>query len=234
MPTTEPVEFVRPDTSKPPRLMLRVLVSSAIALVVAGVAMISYSSRYALDRAEANASTHTSFVARTIVRDRLRRADFGRAVSGRRRAVLDRLFAAEVLVDGALRVKLYAPNGLVTYSNTHNLIGTRPGEATVETVFRDGTTATDITHLNDEGGKGPNTKSLETYAPVYLKGKRVGVIEIYQDYGPVAAAAASSLWPVAAVLGVVLFVLYVSLFPLLRRVTRRLRRQVEEIEHQAM
>jgi diguanylate cyclase (GGDEF)-like protein len=228
------VDSLRTDTSRPPRLTLRVLVSSAIALLVAGATMIAYTSRYALDRAEQNASDHTNFIARTIVRDRLRRADFERPVSGRRRAVLDRLFSAEVLVDSALRVKLYAPNGLTTYSNASDLIGTRPEEPTVANVFRDGRTATDVTHLNDEGGRGPNTKALETYAPVVLSGKRVGVIEIYQDYGPVASAAAASFWPVAAVLGVVLFVLYLSLFPLLRRVTKRLRKQVEEIEYQAM
>jgi diguanylate cyclase (GGDEF)-like protein len=228
------VHFVRTDRSRPPRLTLRVLVSSAIALLVAGATMIAYTSRYALDRAEANASAHTNFIARTIVRDRLRRADFERPVTTRQRAILDRLFTSEVLVDGALRVKLYRRDGRVTYSSVHDLIGTRPGEATVENVFRTGEPATDVAHLNDEGGRGPNTKALETYAPVVLRGKRVGVIEIYQDYGPVAAAAAASFWPVAAVLGVVLFVLYLSLFPLLRRVTKRLRKQVEEIEHQAM
>jgi diguanylate cyclase (GGDEF)-like protein len=228
------VHFARTDTSRPPRLTLRVLVSSAIALLVAGATMIAYTSRYALDRAEANASAHTSFIARTIVRDRLRRVDFEHAVTVRQRAILDRLFTSEVLVDGALRVKLYRGDGRVTYSNAHDLIGTHSGEGIVEKVFRTGKPATDVTHLNDEGGSGPNTKALETYAPVVLKGKRVGVIEIYQDYGPVAGAAASSFWPVAAVLGVVLFVLYLSLFPLLRRVTKRLRKQVEEIEHQAM
>src|SRR5438105_11750169 len=132
MPTTRSVDSVRTDTSRPPRLTLRVLVSSAIALLVAGATMIAYTSRYALDRAEANASAHTSFVARTIVRDRLRRTDFERPVTGRQRAILDRLFRREVLVDSALRVKLYRPDARVTYSNAHDLIGTRPGEDTVE------------------------------------------------------------------------------------------------------
>jgi diguanylate cyclase (GGDEF)-like protein len=50
----------------------------------------------------------------------------------------------------------------------------------------------------------------------------------------VAAAAASTFWPVAAVLSAVLIALYLSLFPILRRVTRRLRKHVEEIGHQAM
>ncbi len=214
--------------------MLRVLGTSVVAIVLAGVGMVMYTGRYAIDRAEANASGHTSFVARTIARQNLWPSDFQRPVNASRRAHLDRLFEHQVLLDGALRVKLYSPNGLVTYSNAHDLIGTHPAEPTAREVFRTQQTATDTTNLNSEGGKGPNTKALETYAPMLIKGKRVGVLEIYQDYAPVAAAAWSTFWPVAAVLGVVLFILYLSLFPLLRRVTRRLRRQVEEIEHQAM
>jgi diguanylate cyclase (GGDEF)-like protein len=214
--------------------MLRVLGTSVVAIVLAGVAMVMYTGRYALDHAEANASSRTSFVARTIARQNLWLSDFRRPVSPARRAALDRLFDHQVLIDGALRAKLYDPTGLVTYSNAHDLIGTRPGEKAVQRVFQTQTPATDVTHLRDQGGSGPNTKALETYAPMVMKGRRVGVLEIYEDYGPVAAAASSTFWPVAAVLGVVLFVLYLSLFPLLRRVTRRLRRQVEEIEHQAM
>ncbi len=214
--------------------MLRVLGTSVVAIVLAGAGVVMYTGRYAIDGAEANASAHTSFVARTIARQNLWLADFQRPVSASRRAALDRLFEHQVLIDGALRVKLYSPTGLVTYSNAHDLIGTRATERTVENVFRTQQTATDVTHLREEGGTGPNTQALETYAPMVMKGRRVGVLEIYQDYGPVAAAAWSTFWPVAAVSGVVLLILYISLFPLLRRVTRRLRRQVEEIEHQAM
>jgi diguanylate cyclase (GGDEF)-like protein len=214
--------------------MLRVLGTSVVAIVLAGAAMVMYTGNYALHNAEQNAGGHASFIARTIARQNLLLSDFRRPVSTARRARLDLLFEHQVLIDGALRVKLYSPVGVVTYSNAHDLIGTRLGEQTVEDVFRTQQPATHVTHLDDEGGKGPNTKALETYAPMVIKGKRVGVLEIYQDYGPVAAAASSSFWPVAAVLGVVLFIIYISLFPLLRRVTRRLRRQVEEIEHQAM
>jgi len=234
MPTTSAVDSARPDTSPAPRLTLRVLASSAVALVVACAAIILYTGHYALGRSEAAAGAHTSFVARTIARQNLRPTDFRHPVGPKRRAQLDRLFSRQVLIDGALRVKLYAPDGRVTYSNTHDLIGTRPGEDTVDKVLRDQRTATDVTHLDDEGGTGPNTKALETYAPVTMQGRRVGVLEIYQDYRPVAAAATATFWPVAAVLAVVLLVLYLSLYPLLRRVTGRLRRQVEAIEHQAM
>jgi diguanylate cyclase (GGDEF)-like protein len=214
--------------------MLRVLGTSVAAVLLAGVAIVMYTERYALDRAESSASVHADFVARAIASQSLRPADFERPVPSARRARLDRLFRRQVLIDGALRVELYSPAGVVTYSTAHDRIGTRPAESAVEDVFRTQATATDVSHLDGGGGTGRNTKTLETYAPMVTEGRRVGVIEIDQDYGPVAAAASSTLWPIAAVFAAVLFILYLSLFPLLRRVTRRLRRQVEEIEHQAM
>jgi hypothetical protein len=89
-----------------------VLASAAVALVAAWVAIILYTGSYALDRAEDAASGHTSLVARTIARQNLWPTDFRHPVSPARRARLDRLFSRQVLIDGALRVKLYSPTGL--------------------------------------------------------------------------------------------------------------------------
>ncbi|HZR92144.1 MAG TPA: EAL domain-containing protein [Gaiellaceae bacterium] len=208
-------------------------VTAAVALALAAVVMILYTRRYALERAEEDASAHTSFVARAILPDHLLPSDFAAPVTAARRSRLDRLFTREILVDGALRVKLYRPDGLVTYSNRHDLIGTTLTEDSVHKALSEGA-ATDVSRLDAEGGGGPHTKALETYAPVTLAGRRVGVVEIYQDYGPVAASAASTTWPIAGALGAILLGLSLSLFPLLRRVTKRLRRHVQEIEHQAL
>jgi diguanylate cyclase (GGDEF)-like protein len=210
---------------------------SAVALLISCAAMVAYTRHWSLDRAEAAASDHTRFVARSVLPARIRASDFAGPVSAARRRTLDRFFAHEVLFDGALRVKLYSPGGMITYSNDHEVIGTRPGEGAVARALRGGA-ETDVTHLEDENrnlDKGaPNPKVLETYAPVSIDGRQVGVLEIYQDFRPVAAAAASSTWPVASVLAVILLAFYGSLFPILRRVTKRLRRHVEEMEHQAL
>ena len=117
------------------------LASAAVALVVAAAAFIVYTGHYALARAESSASAHTSFVARTIARQNLYASDFRRPVTPARRARLDRLFSHQVLIDGALRVKLYRSDKLVTYSSDHRLIGTRPDEDAVQAVFRKQTTA---------------------------------------------------------------------------------------------
>src|SRR5437588_89521 len=56
----------------------------------------------------------------------------------------------------------------------------------------------DVTNLNHEGGQGRDVKVLETYVPVRFGGRNaVGVFELYQDYGPVAAATRAAFVPVA-------------------------------------
>jgi diguanylate cyclase (GGDEF)-like protein len=218
----------------PPRLILRFAAYSAITIGLAGGGLFLYIHRYATSHAEDSVRFHTRLVADTIVADRLRPSDFSASVEGRRRATLDRLFRREVLVGGVVRVKLYSPAGRVTYSNDHALIGTMPGDDDAREVFAKNAPAVNVAHLNHEGGGGPDLKVLESYARVSLAGEPVGVLEIYQDYAPVAAAARETFLPIAGALGLALILLYASLLPILRRVTRRLRRQMAEIEHQAL
>ncbi len=75
----------RADTTRPPRLVLRVAVTAAVALALAAVVMILYTRRYALERAEEDASAHTSFVARAILPDHLLPSDFAAPVTAARR-----------------------------------------------------------------------------------------------------------------------------------------------------
>jgi diguanylate cyclase (GGDEF)-like protein len=220
--------------SRPPRLVLRFAVYAALTLAVSAVGFLWYAHRYATTEAERAVRFHATFVADTILRRSLRPSDFQHPVAGRRRSELDALFRSEVLVPGALRVKLYSPNGRVTYSNAHELIGTRPATDDAEKALA-GKRVLDVSDLNHEGGGGPDPKVLETYVPVSLGGRSpVGVFELYQDYRPVAAAARAAFLPIAGGLAVALLVLYAALFPILRRVTRRLRDHVDEIEHQAL
>ena len=216
------------------RLVLRFAVYAALTLALAAAGFLWYVHRYATTQAQRAVRFHAVFVADTILRSALRASDFQRPATGSRRAELDSLFRRDVLVSGALRVKLYSREGTVTYSNEHELIGSMPGEDDAEETLA-GKRVLDVTHLNHEGGRGPDVKVLETYVLVRLgAGEPVGVFELYQDYRPVAAATRAAFLPIAGGLAVALLVLYAALFPILRRVTRRLRDHVEEIEHQAL
>jgi diguanylate cyclase (GGDEF)-like protein len=74
---------------------------------------------------------------------------------------------------------------------------------------------------------------LRTYAPVAVRGG-TGAIGLFQDYEPISRAAASTFLPTAGVFEAALLLLFVALVPILRRVTVRLRRQMEEIQHRAL
>src|SRR5919109_336014 len=215
--------------SDPPRLVLRFAVSTCLALALAAAAILMVVRHLVTVQAEHAATAQARVIASSTLRGRLASSDFAKPVSAQRRAQLDDLFRATVLDEGVLLAKLYAPDGTVTYSTDHRLIGRRSPaqlghirEALAGTVRGDATTIPNATR-----------KSLRTYAPVAFSGG-TGAVALYEDYGPIARAAASTFLPTAGVFEAALILLLIALVPLLRRVTVRLRRQMEEIRHRAL
>ena len=116
-------------------------------------------------------------------------------------------------------------NGIVTYSTDHRLIGTRIAAPEHAAEARQGIVRGDVASVQQR-------KSLRTYAPVAVRGG-TGVVVIHQDYAPIARAANSTFLPVAGIFEGVLILLFVALVPILRRVTLRIRRQMDEIQRRA-
>ncbi len=227
-----PIRSEGPEQSKPPRLVLRFAVYTALGLAIAAAGILVFVRHHAIAQAESAVAFHTSFVAETILRDRLQQTDFQAPVSEPRRAQLDRLLRRQVLVGGALRVTLYGPDGRVTYSSDRSLIGSRAGAGAEVRTALAGKTAHRASPIRVSGRE---TKALRAYAPVLLSSLApAGAFELDQDYAPIARAARNAFLPVAGVLEILLLGLYGTFFPLLRRVTRRLRNHVAEIEHQAL
>ena len=215
--------------SDPPRLVLRFAVSTCLALALAAAAILMVVRHLVTVQAEHAATAQARVIASSTLRGRLASSDFAKPVSAQRRAQLDDLFRATVLDEGVLLAKLYAPDGTVTYSTDHRLIGRHSPaqlghirEALAGTVRGDATTISNASR-----------KSLRTYAPVAFSGG-TGAVALYEDYGPIARAAASTFLPTAGVFEAALILLLIALVPLLRRVTVRLRRQMEEIRHRAL
>jgi hypothetical protein len=160
-----------PDTSSPP-LLRRFALYAGVALVIAALAAFFLVRQYATSRAERTAVSHSDFIAESVLPLRLHPSDFAGPVHGARLRELDRFIRNELLVDGALRVKLYARGGNVVYSDDHPLIGTHPSDGDVSEALL-GHSSGSTTNLNSEGGSGPNQKALETYVPVRLQGRVV-------------------------------------------------------------
>jgi signal transduction histidine kinase len=209
------------------RLHLRFAVATAAVIAAAGGALLWYVRHQEVRQAESSVTKHAAYVEQSILRDELRPSDFARTVTGARRAHLDWLFEARVLIDGGLRVKLYrGPDGLVTYSNVHSLIGTKADDPEEFRHVLAGHEVRDVSFINHEGGTGKNVKALEVYVPLQLRGqsKPSAVFELYQSYAPVSAAIRSFIAPFAVLLLLALLALWAALFPLVERMVRAIER----------
>jgi diguanylate cyclase (GGDEF)-like protein len=132
-----------------------------------------------------------------------------------------------VLVGGTLGATLYGPDGRVTYSTDHSVIGKAVHGHRARSSAR-GRALSEVESLRGR-------KVLSVYVPVGgTQGSRRGVFALHQDYAPIASAARKAFIPVAGVLELALIGLYISLFPILRRVTQRLRGHLREIQYQAL
>ncbi len=214
-----------PGGDGPPRLVLRFAVCTAVALAFAAGAILLVVRHFDTMQAERSATSEARVIASTLLRGSLRASDFERPVAEPRRSALDRLFANHVLHEGVLLATLYAQDGKVTYSTDHRLVGTRTRPEHVREALA-GSIRGDVTTL-------AKRKTLRTYAPVAVRGG-TGAVALFQDYEPIARAANATFLPVAGIFELVLIVLFLALVPILRRVTRRIRRQMAEIEHRAL
>jgi diguanylate cyclase (GGDEF)-like protein len=217
---------------RPPRLVLRFAILTALCLGAGAAAILLFTRHLHTVQAERAAADQAGLLAETILRDVLEPSDFERAATPARRAELDRLFGRKALRNGAILVTLSRPDRVVTYSTDHTLIGQKTGDAERTKEVLAGTLTSDVTSI-PEPQTGSMLKVLRSFAPLTVE-NRQGIVGIYQDYSPIEASAQSAFLPVAGILELVLLLLYVTLVPILARVSRRLQRHVEKIQHQAL
>src|SRR5262245_33313916 len=152
--------------------------------------------------------------------ERLQPGDFARPLSRDRAVALDSVAEADILVGDSVALELYSRSGVVTYATDKNLVGTRPGDAAYARAALVGDVAKSVETVNGR-------KVLKVFVPVPFVGadEPVGVLALSQEYEPIVQTGRKGMLPVIGVLLLVLVTLYLSLFPLLRRVTARLRAQ---------
>jgi diguanylate cyclase len=219
-------------SERPPRLVLRFAVVTAACLGLGAAAIVVAVRHHNVVEAERRAAGHAQFLAERILADELEPSDLERTVTHERRADLDARVERKLLGPGTLYVTVSRPDRLITYSTDHALIGERSVSQARSAEALRGTVTSDVTSVPDPVTPSVRRKVLRTYVPVSVDGQ-TGIAAIYQDYAPIEAAARSALLPVAGILEVVLLLLFLLLVPLLVRVSRRLRRYVERIQHQA-
>ena len=220
-----------PTGAKPPRIVLRFAIYTALALALAGAGILYVVRAQMLDQAERETAARAERVAARIGLQ-LTRRDVTAPVSPERRAALDTAFARE-LGDDLVVVKLWTPAGVVAYSNDHELIGSRTAEADDLAAALAGEVGREVTDLAQEGGS-ERLESLETFVPVSSKGRVVAGLEAFYDYEQVAADVRTTMTRVSVALVLTLLLLYATLLPILRQVTHALgARNTRLAEHAA-
>ncbi|MGH3091396.1 MAG: PAS domain-containing protein, partial [Gaiellaceae bacterium] len=208
-----------PAPERPPRLVLRFAFYIALALLAAGLGI------FWVVRAETQSRAERELVARgeriaTRAAAELRPSDLRGPVSDQRARALDRAFADDISHDLVL-VKLWTPEGVLAYSNDHNVIGARSSEPAELEAALAGQTLREVTSLEEEGAEG-QLKAIEAFVPLRREGKLVAALEMYFDYRPVANDVRAAMTPIGVALGLALLLLYATLLPILRQVTRAL------------
>ena len=116
-------------------------------------------------------------------------------------------------MSGLLHVKLWSRDGRVAYSDEHSLIGSTKADLNDLGLALGGATVEEVGELRDERGNGADVKVLEAFVLMYVEGsdRPAGVLEVVQDYEPVAATVRGILLPIALALGLALLALWVTL-----------------------
>jgi signal transduction histidine kinase len=161
-------------------------------------------------------------------------------LTGQNLVRMDRLVHGRILSDGrSVRVKIWAPDGTVLYSDNRSLIGqTFPEEHGELQAVLDGEIENGVSDLQARENAGDRQiadKLFQTYAPVRTSPQQtpVAVAEIYQDYSAIQGEIDALGRVLVATFAVGLVVLYALLLPIAFRAARSLRRKNEQLKDQA-
>jgi signal transduction histidine kinase len=204
-------------------------------MLAAGLAILWTVDREVANRAERTVEAQARAVAEENLRRQLVASDFAAPVNGRRLAELDNLFRTRILIPGVVGTRLFNRSGTITYAARHQLIGTKvPYRQELASVFA-GRAHRRVTRTVTWQGVA-NVKVLQSLVPVQTSAaaKPIGGLEFDQDYRAVAVSIGDARTRLLLILGVALLILYISLFPILRRVTSELALRNQRLSEQAV
>ena len=211
------------DDGPQPRLRLRFALYTGIVLLATGLAISWLVDREVAQRAGRTVQAQARAVALTNLRHALRPSDFVRPVSPARRATLDSLFRTSIIVPGAVGGRLYARDGTITYSTLHTRIGQPTRHPKVLGAVLAGKMTQRVTTITTWRGR-KNVKVLQILAPVQgtPSSRPIGVIRVDQDYRAAVVGTGDAQTRLALILATALLALFVSLLPIMNRLTRQL------------
>jgi signal transduction histidine kinase len=211
------------QTEHRPRLVLRFALYAGAVLLAAGLAIAWFVNQQVADRAQRSVEGQARAVVTSNLSTQLRASDFNGPVTRPRRIKLDRLFRQSILIPGVVGGRVVDRTGTITYAASHALIGTKVLNRAELRQVLDGSVERHVARTQTWRGQ-RNLKVLRVVVPVRLNGRSqtIGAVELDQDYRAVAVSVGDTRGRLALILGLALLALYISLFPILHRVTRQL------------
>lgn len=214
------------------KAVLTFALSGTIVLVLVGVVGVLVMQRVGQNEAISQAKDITSVYARAVVQPRLTNGIVQGDASSR--LALDALVLQNVIRDPIVRMKLWAPDGTIVYSDALALIGERFALGAEElTALRTGTVEADVSDLTKPENRFERTfgQLLEVYLPVRTPNGQPLLFEAYILYNSVSTSA-QQLWRAfLPVLAVALVALALLQIPLAYRLAGRVREGQHEREH---
>ena len=221
-----------------PGLVATFGIAGLVPIVVIAAVLAHFMEAKVRERALAETTRSAALVAQIGIRPQLSPDGVRSGLSPFRIDDLDGIFRTEVSRDRVTRIKIWNRDGVIVYSDDHDLIGERFPISDHLAHALAGNIESEVSSLEDaenveERDLGPQ---LEVYTPITYAGssRPNGVVELYLPYAPIEASVAKDSRTLVLLLLGGLAVLYTALFRIAVDASRKLRRQAEENEHQAL
>jgi diguanylate cyclase (GGDEF)-like protein len=227
-----------------PRSLARVFATyaaiTAIPVALLGLALAASYRTDAVQRGTRVGGSEALLVAQTAVEPILDGRPLNQRMTPSETDALYRLVSKAVRDHDVLRLRLRDPFGRVVFSDDGSGYKLHPESPAFAAAH--GVTTVRLTHLNsDDNDTGPvGPQAVEVYLPLTAGSRqvRVGVLEVYLPYAPIAADVNEGLQTLYRDLTLGLAALYLVLFVISISVSRRLRQQVKAnkflAEHDAL
>ena len=208
----------------PPRLFLRFALFAGLALVAAVGLALLLARWNANDRARSRGLGEASAVAKQFASDDLSRSAFAwprpKGAAGRELPpFLDLFFTPTTAAHDPASVVLYSPQGRVTYARDRRLIG-----APADDLARVRAALLHPQYKVTGGLQYAYVPGMSDYGPRTVH----GVMRLERDYAPIAAEIHDEFISQAMTIALALLALYLAMLPIMRRVSRSMRRSYVE------
>lgn len=215
-------------------LTRQVALLSLVPMVVLGLVLARALQTRIVARTLSDQGEAAQLVARIGIQPRLTPNDLEHGLTPAGVRTLDRQLRTGWVKRHLARIKIWNANDTIVYSDDHSLIGRRlqPSDDLEHALDGHPDPASVVVprpHTETAGEVGLGTL-VEVYVPLRFAGQRrpAGAFEMYLSYRPIAGAIRDDKRMIALIVAIGLIVLWLMLYPIVAKASRRLRQQARE------